>query len=224
MAVQPPLPALFIDAALRLHALGMLADHLADTADFARAITAATALLAIDRYHEGAVATLIRVNLLQGMETQARNIAERYAGLLTRELGVAMPPSFVQLREIPSSARTVAIPVIADPELEPTIATSSIVRKAHPVRAGEQTAEFEVVATGLSMEPTIRHGDTLVYSKDIDASPGRIAVAIHDGSWIVKRIALRDGQLMLRSDNADEELTFDEVQLVGVVVELRRMI
>lgn len=53
---------------------------------------------------------------------------------------------------------------------------------------------------------------------------GRIVVAVHDDVWIVKRLAMRDGKLVLRSDNADEEVGIEDVEVKGVVVELRRMI
>lgn len=78
------------------------------------------------------------------------------------------------------------------------------------------------MANGISMEPTIRHGDTLLVSPNVTVEPGRIVVAVHAGTWIVKRVADRDGALMLRSDNVDAEVSLADVTVHGVVVELRR--
>lgn len=51
---------------------------------------------------------------------------------------------------------------------------------------------------------------------------GRIVIAVHNGTWIVKRLAIRDGALVLRSDNVEEGVVIADVELRGVVVELRR--
>lgn len=99
-----------------------------------------------------------------------------------------------------------------------------IIRQVRTAVAGEETSAFEVVASGISMEPTIRHGDKLLVSRDIKLAAGRIIVAIHEGVWIVKRLALRDGALVLRSDNANEEVALAAVDVQGTVVELRRMV
>ncbi len=95
-------------------------------------------------------------------------------------------------------------------------------RQARTALAGEETAAFEVVASGISMEPSIRHGDRLLVSKDVDLEPGRVVVATHAGVWIVKRLALREERLVLRSDNAEEEVGLSDVEIQGVVVELHR--
>lgn len=96
------------------------------------------------------------------------------------------------------------------------------IRRARTALAGEATPPFEIVASGISMEPSIHHGDTLIVSKDVEPAPGRIVVAIHSEARIVKRLANRDGGLVLRSDNADEEVDVSAVAMQGVVVELRR--
>ncbi len=99
---------------------------------------------------------------------------------------------------------------------------SSVLRQAQTAVAGEDTTEFEVAALGISMEPSIRHGDKLLVSQDIQLEAGRVVVAVHNSAWIVKRLAMREGQLVLRSDNVDEEVPLSEVEIKGVVVELRR--
>jgi SOS-response transcriptional repressor LexA len=100
----------------------------------------------------------------------------------------------------------------------------SVIQLAQTAVAGEETRAFEVVATGISMEPSIRHGDRLLVSHDIELAAGRIVVAIHNGAWIVKRLAIRDVDLVLRSDNANEEVEVANVQIQGIVVELNRTV
>lgn len=102
---------------------------------------------------------------------------------------------------------------------------SSILRRARTALAGEDHEAFmEVVASGISMEPAIRHGDTLFVSKDVELAAGRVVVAIHGDVWIVKRLVSREGKLLLRSDNVDEEVPLEDVKIQGVVVQLQRVI
>ena len=98
----------------------------------------------------------------------------------------------------------------------------SVVFRARTAVAGEDAVEFEVVASGISMEPTVRHGDLLLVSSNVALAAGRIVGAKHGETWLVKRIAERAGFLVLRSDNANEELELHEVQIQDTVVELRR--
>lgn len=97
-----------------------------------------------------------------------------------------------------------------------------MLRRARTAVAGEETEAFEVIASGISMEPSIQHGDTLLVSRHVVPAAGRIVVATHDGIWIVKRLALRNGELVLRSDNVDEEVPLSQVDVQGVVVQLHR--
>jgi SOS-response transcriptional repressor LexA len=101
---------------------------------------------------------------------------------------------------------------------------SSVVRQLQTAAAGEDTRALEVVASGISMEPSIRHGDKLLVSHDVELEAGRVVIARHRDVWIVKRLMLRDGVLVLRSDNADEEVELGDVEIKGVVVEIRRTI
>lgn len=202
---------------LRVRALSVLADHFVGLGRFEEAASAADAALAAEPLYEAAFATLVHIANAQGRHVDAAAVVARYGAALLRDLGVESPPSLDDLMNVPSSA-------IPDPALDPPVVLSSVLHKAHTAVAGEETEALEVVASGLSMEPTIRQGDTLLYSKNIAPNPGRIVVAIHDGAWIVKRVALRDGELVLRSDNADEEVNLDRVTVRGVVVELHRSI
>lgn len=101
---------------------------------------------------------------------------------------------------------------------------STALRMAQTALAGEETRAFEVVASGISMEPAIHHGDRLMVSGDVTLEPGRIVVAMHGDACIVKRLVARRGTLVLRSDNVDEEVELSEVAIQGVVVELRRTV
>lgn len=111
---------------------------------------------------------------------------------------------------------------LPDPSASRDELQHSVVRRARTAAAGEHMIDFEVVATGVSMEPTVRHGDLLLVSPSVELSAGRIVVARHNEVWIVKRLADRDGAMVLRSDNADEELALSAVEIQGTVVELRR--
>lgn len=99
---------------------------------------------------------------------------------------------------------------------------ASVVLRAQTAVAGEVPVQFEVVASGISMEPTVRHGDLLLVTPGVALLAGRIVVAMHGPTWVVKRLAEKAGNLVLRSDNADEELALDQVVIQGTVVELRR--
>ena len=146
----------------------------------------------------------------------ARRVGDRPGTISEFETGKrAIDPAFV-LRV--STALDAPAPVTAFES------GSSAMRLARTAVAGEETRGFEVVASGISMEPSIRHGDRLLVSRDVTLEAGRVVVAIHAGAWIVKRLAMRAGELILRSDNADEELDLAAVQIQGVVVELNRTI
>jgi len=104
----------------------------------------------------------------------------------------------------------------------PEQSTGSVLRRARTAVAGEDTEAFEVIASGISMEPSIQHGDALLVSPQITLAAGRVVVAIHDGVWIVKRLALDKGELVLRSDNVEEDVPLSQVEVRGVVVQLQR--
>lgn len=146
----------------------------------------------------------------------ARRVGSRPGVISEFETGkrVVLPEFVLRV----SAALGLAAPTLAFPS------TSSVVQQARTAVAGEATRAFEVVASGISMEPSIRHGDRLLVSHDVALAAGRIVVAIHSAAWIVKRLASRSGRLVLRSDNADEEVELAEVEVQGVVVELRRTV
>lgn len=176
---------------------------------FGEAVETAIAAVAAEPMSERAYAALIEAQLRQGDRSAAQRVLadyQRAAGADESDEGCT---ALVALFEAPDSR-------------VPGQSTHSVLRRARTAVAGEETEAFEVIASGISMEPTIRHGDTLLVSPDVTLSAGRIVVAIHNGAWIVKRLALRGGQLVLRSDNVDEEVAVDLVEVQGVVVQLHR--
>lgn len=192
---------------LRFHALQALALRLAIDRRFSEAVDAACAAIAADPLRETGHAALVRVHLAEGNRSAALAAFAAYRLLLKHEVDSQPSLQFEALLRTPALH-------LAD--------TASVVFNAQTAVAGEDVGAFEVVASGISMEPTIRHGDTLLVSSDVSASPGRIVVAVHAGIWIVKRVTDRDGTLVLRSDNVDEEVLLADVEVRGVVVELRR--
>jgi DNA-binding SARP family transcriptional activator len=192
---------------LRLHALEALADKLASAERYADAIEALGVVLAADPVRETSYVALIQAHLAEGNRNAARLAFEQYSRALHAELGVTPSPQLSALLGAGDNRRE-----------------SSVIRQVQTAAAGEGTTAFEVVATGISMEPSIRHGDKLLVSLDIAPQAGRVVVATHRDVWIVKRLVLRDGALVLRSDNVDEEVALADVEIKGVVVEIRRTI
>jgi DNA-binding SARP family transcriptional activator len=192
---------------LRVHALESLSGRLRELGRFGLAIEAALAAIEAEPLRENGYAALVRVYLAEGDDEGASKAVARYRTILREELQTRPSASFERL--FSDSARR---------------AEASVIRRARTAMAGEETSEFEVVASGISMEPSIRHGDTLMVSPDVPLAPGRVVVAIHNDVWIVKRIAIRDGALVLRSDNVDEEVALADVSIQGVVVQLLRTI
>lgn len=78
---------------LRLHALDELARHLVAAGRYGDASAAALAALQVDPLRESACATLIRVHLAEGNQSEARRAFEQYRTLLMRELGIEPTPA-----------------------------------------------------------------------------------------------------------------------------------
>lgn len=78
---------------LRLHALDALASGLADASRFGEALAAALAAVRADPLRESAWATLIRVHLAEGNQSEALRMFEQYRELITRELGIEPTPA-----------------------------------------------------------------------------------------------------------------------------------
>jgi DNA-binding SARP family transcriptional activator len=73
---------------LRLHALEALADQLTENGRMSEAIDAAIAVVNVEPLRESAQATLIRVHLAEGNQSEALRVYENYRGLLQGELGI----------------------------------------------------------------------------------------------------------------------------------------
>ncbi len=78
---------------LRLHALAALAIALAQEQRFGDAIGAALAAIRADPLRESAWATLIRVHLAEGNQSEAFRAFEQYFQIVTRELKVEPTPA-----------------------------------------------------------------------------------------------------------------------------------
>jgi DNA-binding SARP family transcriptional activator len=194
---------------LRARALESWSVRLLAMGRFGEAVEAAIAAIDAEPLGESGYAALIRAYLAQGDRAAARRVLADYQRTSGADRDAPPPEQLNALFE--ASELTV-----------PDQSTESVLRRARTAVAGEETEAFEVIASGISMEPSIRHGDTLVVSQQVAPAAGRVVVAIHNGAWIVKRLALRDGELVLRSDNVDEEVPLNAVEMQGVVVQLHR--
>lgn len=193
----------------RVRALEGIANELMLRGDFSSAVGAALSAIAAEPLRETSHLALIQTHLAEGNQAAAFAAFERYRVALQRELHIA--PT-VMMRDLAS-------PLRRSPK-----DGASVSKQARLAVAGEETSALEVVASGISMEPSIRHGDKLMMSEDVALAAGRIVVAIHEGAWIVKRLAKRDNVFVLRSDNANEEVPLADVEIQGIVVELRRTV
>jgi SOS-response transcriptional repressor LexA len=172
-------------------------------------VTTAIAAIDAEPLGESGYAALIRAHLAQGDHAGAQRVLADYQRAIGAPQGAPVPVALQTLFDTSEFSL-------------PHQSTESVLRRARTAVAGEETEAFEVIASGISMEPSIRHGDTLVVSKQVEPAAGRVVVAIHNGAWIVKRLAVRDGELVLRSDNVDEEVPLTNVEMQGVVVQLQR--
>ena len=82
---------------LRLHALEALAERLTTISRFGDAIQAARAAIKADPLRESAHATLIRVHLAEGNQSEALNAFALYRALLHKELGLEPTPRLFAL-------------------------------------------------------------------------------------------------------------------------------
>lgn len=78
---------------LRLHALDALTQRLLDAGRFGEAVLAALAAMRADPLRESACATLIRVHLAEGNQSEAVRTFEQYRTLLADELGIEPTPA-----------------------------------------------------------------------------------------------------------------------------------
>lgn len=130
---------------LRLRALEALTHRLVHARRFSNAAEAAAAAVAADPLRETSTAALMLVQLAEGNRAAAMRTLSTYRTLLMHELQAEPSPRL--------EAMLYAPPVGLD-------RPASVVFTARTAVAGEDVQAFEVAATGISMEPTIRHGDT----------------------------------------------------------------
>jgi DNA polymerase V len=66
------------------------------------------------------------------------------------------------------------------------------------------TGTYFIKVDGYSMSGAhIIHGDMLVVDRSVEATDGRIVVAVIDGELTVKRLRIRDGEYWLCPENRD---------------------
>ena len=197
---------------LRVSALGTLAERLTTAGRLVDAADAARQVIAAEPLSEHGYAALIHVQMAAGDRSAALATLARCRATLLAEMEIEPSPALAALVFAP-------VPVPSG-----FGERTAVIRQAQTAVAGETTDVFEVIASGVSMEPTIHHGDTLLVSHDIELAAGRIVVAIHNDLWIIKRLVQLEDTLILRSDNANEEVALDAVEVQGTVVELRRTV
>ena len=84
---------------LRMNALEALADQLIETGRLADAAGAARAAMKVEPLRESAHATLIRVHMAEGNQSEALRVYERYSALLKVALGLAPTDRLLRLVE-----------------------------------------------------------------------------------------------------------------------------
>lgn len=169
--------------AVRLSLLNELAEaaaHLANSSTDANAL------------HDPSLASSIDSVRLQSNDLMRKRLRElRLAsGLTQAELAAraGVPrhavSDFETGRAVVSELVSAIAPIlgVAEPG-GPRVGQSSVVVRARTAVAGEDTVEFQVVASGISMEPTVRHGDLLLVSPNVALESGRIVVAKHGETW-----------------------------------------
>jgi repressor LexA len=93
-----------------------------------------------------------------------------------------------------------------------------------PVGAARSPAHhFALRVQGDSMiDAGILEGDIVVVRVRADANVGDVVVARVEDETTIKRLARKDGRLVLKPENPNYRIIEDPFELVGVVVELRR--
>jgi phage repressor protein C with HTH and peptisase S24 domain len=96
-------------------------------------------------------------------------------------------------------------------------------------RKGSASHMILIDIYGNSMEPELKHGDTvMIDTSQRDILAGSISAVGIDDSIMVKRIEKHPGRLVLRSDNKDYEPIFvgrdemDSVRIIGKIVWISR--
>jgi SOS-response transcriptional repressor LexA len=108
--------------------------------------------------------------------------------------------------------RHLAIPVVNAP------------RDAQPGCGGGES--FALMVLGDSMRPEFEDGDVVVIEPDGLATDGSFVLARHDGEWMLRRLARREGGWTLHALNAaagQPDITIaDLAPVAGVVIQKSR--
>jgi DNA-binding SARP family transcriptional activator len=123
---------------LRMHALEALSRRLVDCGEYARAVDAAYAAIAVEPLYESAQATLIAAHLAEGNRTEAIRQFTAFRRLLYDETGLAPSPSL--FKELESALAEAAHPQVAPKQrlLEtPTSFSQQLTRSRRRAGPGE---------------------------------------------------------------------------------------
>ncbi|PZM81440.1 MAG: DNA polymerase V [Candidatus Melainabacteria bacterium] len=114
---------------------------------------------------------------------------------------------------LPGARSSAGFPSPADDYLEKTLDLNELL-------ISNKVATFFMRVEGDSLKPSgIRHGDMLIVDRSINATHGKIVVAVVSGELVIRRVESRDGQLVLTSDDASvkhEVIDGEEIQIWGV--------
>lgn len=107
---------------------------------------------------------------------------------------------------------TAGVPILAVEQIEDYI--------PYPVSAAESESVFALRVSGLSMRDAgILDGDIIVADKDLATRNGDIVVGMIDDEATVKRLLIKDGEVILMPENPDfEPIRAPHIEILGKVI------
>ena len=107
---------------------------------------------------------------------------------------------------------TAGVPILAVEQIEDYI--------PYPVAAEESESVFALRVSGLSMRDAgILDGDIIVADKDSSSRSGDIVVALIEDEATVKRLLVKDGEIILMPENPDfEPIRAEHIEILGKVI------
>ncbi|MBR5452202.1 MAG: transcriptional repressor LexA [Clostridia bacterium] len=107
---------------------------------------------------------------------------------------------------------TAGVPILAVEQIEDYI--------PYPVSASQSESVFALRVSGLSMRDAgILDGDIIVADKDLACRSGDIVVGMIDDEATVKRLLIKDGEVILMPENPDfEPIRAPYIEILGKVI------
>lgn len=107
---------------------------------------------------------------------------------------------------------TAGVPILAVEQIEDYI--------PYPVSASQSESVFALRVSGLSMRDAgILDGDIIVADKDLACRSGDIVVGMIDDEATVKRLLIKDGEIILMPENPDfEPIRAPYIEILGKVI------